>query len=162
MPESRRLQSEQGIGSQFDSFLANFQGFSSYSMANFLMQYTAALLIQLSLADQAVKLAESLISGSIFAGSELKAIAGKLDERLSGLYQGYASQLKMTMLHEEPFLKSPQILQKAGEKLNENLNTLSGKNLERNLAMKKQLGPDAASKDDKKDDYTPPKPKGSF
>jgi hypothetical protein len=63
----------------------------------------------------------------------------------------------MTMLQDKPTLNNAQVLSMASAKLSDNLDSLSRKNAERALAMKQQLGPDAASKDNKNDDYTPPK-----
>jgi hypothetical protein len=152
MPQTRSLQSEQ----QFETYLAGFQDLS-YSAANLLMQYTTALLIQLSQLHLTVKLAESLIVGVVLQDPVSRWVADKITDRLDSFYQGYASQLTMTMLQDKPTLNNAQVLSMASAKLSDNLDSLSRKNAERALAMKQQLGPDAASKDNKNDDYTPPK-----
>ena len=143
MPDLNPLQSEQEVGPIFNAFMKGFQDLSmSYTIAAVLMQYMANMLIQLSLIQQTVKLLESQVAGKIYTGSDLKAIAEKLDYRLSNLYQGIASfQLTRPMQHVQQSSNSAATLTMASQVLNQEITNLNEVN-----KHIKTLAPDAARK----------------
>jgi hypothetical protein len=143
MPDLNPLQSEQEVGLKFNAFMGGFQDLSmSYTIAQALMQYMADMLIQLSLIQQTVKLLESQVAGKIYTGGDIKAIAEKLDNRLSDLYQGIASfQLTRPMQHVQQVSNSAAKLTMASQVLDQNITKLNEVN-----KHIKTLAPDAAKK----------------
>jgi uncharacterized phage infection (PIP) family protein YhgE len=145
MPDLNPLQSEHEVGLKFNAFMGSFQDFAtSYTIAAVLMQHAVDQLIQLSLIQQTVKLLGSQLAGKNYTGdiSNLRSVEGKLESRLSGLYQGIASfQLTQAMQNSQQSSTSAAILQKGTQALDRNINRLN--EINKHL---KTLAPDAAKK----------------